>query len=98
MYDFFLYGITFNLNVSQVCNDSHLVDRWFFNCFWPCQHFCKMFNLIAVSHYHVYVMYSIIHHAIHVVVACDFYSNGRPLVALTTSFALVTYFNELFHR
>ena len=35
-------------------------------------------------------MNSIIHLAIHVLVACDFFfSNGRPVVALATSFALV---------
>lgn len=37
---------------------------------------------------HVYVTHSIIHEAIHVSVARDFYSNGSLVIALATSFAL----------
>ena len=46
---------------------------------------------MAVSQYHVYVIpvYSIIHSAIYLRVARDFYSNGRPLVAFATSSARV---------
>ena len=39
-------------------------------------------ELIAESQYHVYVIHSIIHYARYVLVAREFYSNGRPVVAI----------------
>ena len=46
-------------------------------------------ELIVESQYHVYVIHSIIHSAIYVLVDRDFFSNGRPVVAIATSIALV---------
>ena len=48
-------------------------------------------DLIALSQYYVYVINSIIHKALYVLVARDFYSNGGPVVALATIFALVLF-------
>ena len=39
--------------------------------------------------YHVYVIHTITHLAIYVLVARDFYSNGRPVVVLATRFGIV---------
>lgn len=45
-------------------------------------------DTIAVSQFHVYVIHFIIHQAIYVLVARNFYLNGRLVVDLATNIAL----------
>ena len=56
----FSYGTAFSIiNVSHKCNDSQLVDRWFFNCSLPCQHFFQQFRLnrsITVSSLYFFLL------------------------------------------
>ena len=66
----------------------------FLNCSLLYKPFFSNLDLIAASQYHehVIIMNFIIRQTIYVLVARDFYSNGRPVVALATNFALVSYF------
>lgn len=56
------------------------------NCSLPYQ---QSNSNLDVSQCHVYDINSIIYLAIQVLIARDFYTNGRPAVALETIFALV---------
>ena len=71
------------INVSHWCNESQLVDCWFFNCL-PYQHFFSNLDLISVSHVMLW-------NSLFTSLYMFFYSNGRPVVALATGFALVFY-------
>ena len=58
LYDIFSCGTALSINLSCICNDKQLTDRWFFNCSLQCQHFYSHLDLLAVYRSIMYMLFT----------------------------------------